>query len=421
MLNLDFADPKTNADPFPIFAQLRESDPVHWSPVLKAWVITRYDDVRRVAVSNSDMSADRLAPFFATVPAANQGSYANLITYLGKWMVFRDPPEHTRLRRLFTKAFTSRSIKALEPNVEEIVALLFNEMERKARSTGVVDWIADFAYPLPATVMMDLLGVARDDLGRVKEWSDDIALFIGTSRATADKYIRAEAGAKAMADYFRNIIAERTVDPKGDIISQLVTEPDKREALTDDEVIATCILLLFAGHETTTNLLGNGFYYTMNSPEQWARVKDDLSLAESAVEEWLRYDGPSGALVRVITANVEFGGRKLLKGQRLFAFINSANRDPEQFGDADRFDFGRSPNPHLTFGHGIHFCLGAQLARLEGQIALRSLIERFPGISLAADPTPGWNDSIILRGIQSLPVRLRYAYKASYTGDKDGF
>ena len=283
MLNLDFADPKTNADPFPIFSQLRESDPVHWSTALKAWVITRYDDVRRVAVSNSDMSAERLAPFFATVPAESQGGYANLMTYLGKWMVFRDPPEHTRLRRLFTKAFTSRSIKALEPNVEEIVALLLDEIEKKARSTGVVDWIADFAYPLPATVMMDLLGVPREDLHRVKDWSDDIALFIGTSRATADKYIRAEAGAKAMADYFRDIIAKRTVDPQGDIISQLVSEPDKREALTEDEVIATCILLLFAGHETTTNLLGNGFYYTMSSPEQWARVKDDPSLAESAV------------------------------------------------------------------------------------------------------------------------------------------
>ncbi|MBB1090413.1 cytochrome P450 [Rhodopseudomonas palustris] len=407
MPNLDFADPKINADPFPVFAQLRESDPVHWSPVLKAWVITRYDDVRRVAVSNADMSAERLAPFFATVPAESQSGFANLMTYLGKWMVFRDPPEHTRLRRLFTKAFTSRSVMALEPNVGEIVALLFDEMEQKARSTGVVDWIADFAYPLPATVMMDLLGVPRDDLHRVKDWSNDIALFIGTSRATADKYLRAEAGAKAMAEYFRGIIASRTVDPQDDIISQLVTEPDKREALTDDEVIATCILLLFAGHETTTNLLGNGFYYTMNAPEQWARVKDDPSLAETAVEEWLRYDGPSGALVRVVTADVEFGGRTMLQGQRVFAFINSANRDPEQFGDADRLDLGRSPNPHLTFGHGIHFCLGAQLARLEGQIALRALIERFPGISLAADSAPGWRDSIILRGMQSLPVRLR--------------
>ncbi|MBR1202996.1 MULTISPECIES: cytochrome P450 [unclassified Bradyrhizobium] len=407
MLNLDFADPSTNADPFPIFARLRESDPVHWSSAMKTWVITRYEDVKRVAVANSDMSAERLAPFFATVPAESQGGYAHLMTYLGNWMVFRDPPEHTRLRRLFTKAFTSRSVKALEPNVEQIVGFLFDQMEKKAWSSGVVDWIADFAYPLPATVMMDLLGVPREDLYLVKDWSDDIALFVGTSRATADKYLRAEAGAKAMANYFRGILAKRAADPKDDIISQLVSAREDREALTDDEVIATCILLLFAGHETTTNLLGNGLYYTLKSPEQWKRVKDDPSLAESAVEEWLRYDGPSGALARVITADLDFGGKRLLKGQRLFAFVNAANRDSEQFQDADRFDIGRSPNAHLTFGHGIHFCLGAQLARLEGQIALRGLIERFPDTALAYASAPDWKDSLILRGLQSLPVRLR--------------
>ena len=196
MLNLDFADPKTNADPFPLFAQLRESDPIHWSSAMKGWVITRYEDVKHVTTAHSDMSADRLSPFFAAAPADRRSSYAHLMTYLGKWMVFRDPPEHTRLRRLFTKAFTSRSVKALEPNVEQIVGLLFDEMEQKSRSNGVVDWIADFAYALPATVMMDLLGVPREDLRLVKEWSDEIALFIGTARATPDKYLRAEAGAK---------------------------------------------------------------------------------------------------------------------------------------------------------------------------------------------------------------------------------
>lgn len=407
MLNLDFADPKTNADPFPLFAQLRESDPIHWSSAMKGWVITRYEDVKHVTTAHSDMSADRLSPFFAAAPADRRSSYAHLMTYLGKWMVFRDPPEHTRLRRLFTKAFTSRSVKALEPNVEQIVGLLFDEMEQKSRSNGVVDWIADFAYALPATVMMDLLGVPREDLRLVKEWSDEIALFIGTARATPDKYLRAEAGAKSMADYFRGILAKRTVDPRDDIISKLVVARDEREALTDDEVIATCILLLFAGHETTTNLLGNGFYYTMKFQDQWQRIKDDPSLVDLAVEEWLRYDGPSGALVRIMTADVELGNKQLLQGQRLFAFVNAANRDPEQFADSDRFDIGRSPNAHLTFGQGIHFCLGAPLARLEGQIALRSLIERFPGIALATTVAPEWNDLLVLRGMQSLPVRLR--------------
>lgn len=406
MPSFDFADPEINADPFPHFAHLRETDPIHWSPSMKAWIITRYDDVKRLAVANSDISANRLAPFFAATSANGPGTYENLMTYLGNWMVFRDPPEHTRLRRLFTKAFTSRSVKAFSPNIEQIVGLLFDDLEEKALRTGVVDWIADFAYPLPATVMMDLIGVPRSDLDAVKRWSDDIALFIGTSRASADKYALAEAGARAMANYFRDILAERAADPRDDIISQLVSPQDDSEALTTDEVIATCILLLFAGHETTTNLLGNGLYYTMTFPDQWARLKGDLSLIEPAVEEWLRYDGPSGALARVVTADVEFGGKRLLQGQRVFAFVNAANRDPEQFADADRFDVGRKPNTHLTFGHGIHFCLGAPLARLEAQIALLRLIERFPGIAMVNTEPLEWRDSLILRGLKSLPVRL---------------
>lgn len=407
MLDLNFADPATNADPFPVYDRLRKEDPVHWSSAMKAWVFTRFDDVKRVAGFGPELSADRLTPFFAAASSANKTDYPNLMAYLGQWMVFRDPPDHTRLRRLFTKAFTSRSVEALVPNIEQIVELLFDQMEQNAKANGVVDWISDFAYPLPATVIMDLLGVPREDLRRVKTWSDDVALFIGTSRATADKYARAEAGARAMAEYFRGIVAERTSEPRHDIISQLVASRDEQEALTADEVIATCILLLFAGHETTTNLIGNGFYYTMRHPDQWDRVKGDRSLIGPAIEEWLRYDGPSGALARVVVDDVEYGGKRMLRGQRLFAFVNAANRDPVQFPDADRFDLGRTPNAHLTFGHGIHFCLGAPLARLEGQVALRALADRFPNIRLASDVPPGWKDSLILRGLQSLPVRLR--------------
>jgi cytochrome P450 len=407
MVYVDFADPSVNADPFPVFTHLRARDPVHWSAPMKAWLITRYDDVKRVALDNTAISADRLTPFFAAVPAERRHGYPNLMTYLGHWMVFRDPPEHTRLRRLFTKVFTPRSVESLRPNIEQIVGHLFDAMEHNARATGTADWIADFAYPLPATVIMDLLGVPRDDLQRVKVWSDAIALFIGTARASADKYRRAEVGARAMADYFRTIVAQRAKAPRDDIISQLVAAREEREVLTDDEVIATCILLLFAGHETTTNLIGNGFYYTMKFPDQWERVKGDPSLLEPAIEEWLRYDGPTGALARVVATDIDFGDKRLLRGQRVFAFSNAANRDPKQFPNADAFDLGRTPNAHLTFGHGIHFCLGAPLARLEGQIALRALIERFPNIGLANQDAPAWHDSLMLRGLQSLTVRLR--------------
>jgi cytochrome P450 len=252
---------------------------------------------------------------------------------------------------------------------------------------------------------MDLLGVPRADLERVKVWSDDIALFIGTAQVAGNKYLRAEAGAKAMSDYFRSLVEDRTARPTDDMISHLVLARDDRDALSTDEIIGTCILLLFAGHETTTNLIGNGFLYSMKHRGQWERLVADPALAESAVEEFLRYDGPSGAMARVAAADIEMRGKTIREGQRVFAFMNSANRDPEAFDDPERFDIGRPQNPHMTFGHGIHFCLGAPLARLEAQIAAIRLAERLPRIRLCSGE-PEWHDSLILRGVKALPVQL---------------
>ena len=368
-------------------------------------IVTRYADVRQVALNNREISADRLTPFFRNNPEYRSGRLESLVRYLNHWMVFRDPPDHTRLRRLFTKAFTPTAVANLAPNIESIVGDLIDAMEAKARRGEPVDFIADFAYPLPATVIMDLLGVPRDDLERVKVWSDDIALFIGTARTTGNKYLRAEAGAKAMASYFRELVEARTRQPTEDMISQLVLARDDRDALTTDEIIGTCILLLFAGHETTTNLIGNGFLYSMRNRAQWERLIAEPALADSAVEEFLRYDGPSGAVARVAAADLEMGGKTIREGQRVFAFVNSANRDPEAFEDPERFDIGRPVNPHMTFGHGIHFCLGAPLARLEARIAAVRLGERLPGIRLKGGE-PEWHDSLILRGVKSLPVAL---------------
>jgi len=400
----DLGDPAVNADPFPAFARLRAEDPVHWSPAMKAWIVTRHDDVKRVALNNVEISADRLTPFFQADPT-RRGWVENLMRYLNHWMVFRDPPDHTRLRRLFNKVFTPSAVAALRPGIEQVVAALLDGMAAKAAGGATPDWIADFAYPLPATVIMDLLGVPRSDLGRVKVWSDEIALFIGTAQVAGDKYRRAEQGAQAMAAYFRALVDGRTAAPRDDLISRLVLARDEQEQLHTDEVIGTCILLLFAGHETTTNLIGNGFLYSMRFRDAWERLRGEPALVDSAVEEWLRYDGPSGAVARVMAADLEFGGRRLKQGQRVFAFVNAANRDPEQFPEAERFDIARRPNPHLTFGHGIHFCLGAPLARLEAQIALRRLLERFPDIRLAGG-APQWHDSLILRGVKALPVHL---------------
>ena len=401
----DLGRAETNANPFPDFARLRAEDPVHWSPAMKAWIVTRYDDVKRVALNNKEISADRLTPFFKTNAEYQRGGIESLARYLNHWMVFKDPPDHTRLRRLFNKVFTPTAVENLRANIEDIVAHLLDGMAAKARRGETVDYIADFAYPLPASVIMDMLGVPRADLRRVKAWSDDIALFIGTAQVAGNKYLRAEEGARQMAAYFRELVEARTAAPTSDMLSQLVLARDEKDALTTDEVIGTAILLLFAGHETTTNLIGNGFLYTMRFREQWERLKADPTLAPSAVEEWLRYDGPSGALARVASGDIALGGRLIKSGQRVFAFMNAANRDPQAFAEAERFDIGRDPNPHLTFGHGIHFCLGAPLARLEAQIAAVRLAERFPGIALAGG-APDWHDSLILRGVKALPVTL---------------
>jgi cytochrome P450 len=401
----DLGNPATNANPFPEFARLRAEDPVHWSPAMKAWIVTRYADVKQVALNNRQISADRLTPFFKTNPEYQKGSIESLVRYLNHWMVFRDPPDHTRLRRLFNKAFTPTSVENLRPNIEDIVAHLIDGMQAKARRGETIDYIADFAYPLPASVIMDLLGVPRADLERVKVWSDDIALFIGTAQVAGNKYLRAEAGAKAMSGYFRTLVEARTAQPRDDMISQLVLARDDRDALSTDEIIGTCILLLFAGHETTTNLIGNGFLHAMRYRGEWERLVADPTLAATAIEEFLRYDGPSGALARVAAADLEMGGKTVREGQRVFAFMNSANRDPEAFENAERFDIGRAQNPHLTFGHGIHFCLGAPLARLEAQVAAVRLAERLPDIRLCGGE-PEWHDSLILRGVKSLPVTL---------------
>jgi cytochrome P450 len=399
-LHFDPADPATNADPFPIFRRLQDEDPVHWSDPVRGWVVTRYDDVRAIALDRA-MSADRVRPFFDVLPGEEQRRLADLGRYLTLWAVFKDAPDHTRLRGLMNRAFTPRAVEALRPNIERIVDDLLDAIVER----GNADLIADFAYPLPASVIMDMLGVPRSDLGVMKVWSDDIALFVGIARATPDKYAKAQAGTREMAAYFRRLVAERRKAPREDMISALIAAEEAEARLTEDEIVASCILLLFAGHETTANLIGNGVLAFLRHPAELAKLRARPALAESAVEECLRYDGPSGALARVVAVDHEMGGRLLKAGERVYAWMNAANRDPRRFSNPDRFDIARPDNRHLTFGHGAHFCLGAPLARLEAQIAFPRLFERLQGLELTTDKFE-WMDSLILRGVKKLPVRF---------------
>jgi cytochrome P450 len=392
-------DPGVLADPFPLYARMRDEDPAHWSPRLKAWVLTRYEDVKRVCLDGT-MSSDRLRPFFATLPAAEAGKVAELARYLTLWMVFRDPPEHTRLRRLTAKVFHVRSINALRPSIERLTHWLLDSLAGRQE----FDFIGEFAMPLPALVIMDMLGAPREELGRLKRLSDEMALFIGSARDAPEKYQRAAAATREMAELFRALIGARRAQPQRDLLSDLVALDDGGDRLSDDELVATCILLLFAGHETTTHHLANGLRALMHFPDQLEKLRQNPALAPAAVEELLRYDGPIGAQVRIVLEPHSLHGKALKAGDRVFLLMNAANRDPRAYDQPDRVELARNGVPHLTFGFGAHLCLGFPLARLEGQIALPAVLARWRRLELAGDE-PAWMDSMVLRGMKAMPLR----------------
>ena len=396
-------DPAVVADPFPLYARLRDEDPVHWSASLKAWVVTRYDDVKRVCMDTGGMSSDRLRPFFATLPGAEAARVAQLMRYLTLWMVFRDPPEHTRLRRLAAKVFNARSIHALRGEVETISRWLLDALQERDE----FELHAEFAGPLPGLVIMHMLGVPREELPRLKHLSDEMALFIGSARDARDKYARAEAATAEMAGLFRDLAMMRRARPSRDLLTELVQVEDQGERLSDDELVATCVLLLFAGHETTTHHIANGLRSLLEFPAELARLRERPDLAASAVEELLRYDGPIGAQVRIVQRPQTIHGKALNPGERVFLLMNAANRDPRAYPDPDRLDLQRRGVPHLTFGFGTHLCLGFPLARLEGQIALPALLARWKTIELAA-PRLEWIDSMVLRGMKAMRLRVRH-------------
>jgi len=394
-------DPAFLADPFPLFRRMQDEDPCHWSPRLKAWVLTRYEDVRGVCLDR-EMSSDRLRPFFAALPPPEAHRIADIMRYLSLWMVFRDPPEHTRLRRLTSKVFHVKSMHAMRPGIEALMHRLLESIGERRE----FDFIGEFAGPLPALVIMDMLGVPAHELTRVKRLSDDMALFIGSSRMAADKYAIAEAATREMAAYFRALIEARRTRPRADLLSELVHLEDDGERLSDDELVASCLLLLFAGHETTTNHIANGLLALLRFPRERDRLRAEPSLAPAAVEELLRYDGPNGAQVRIVQGSRALHGKTLQPGERVFILLNAANRDPRAYADPDRVDIGRDGPPHLAFGFGMHICLGFPLARLEGQIALPAVLARWPGLELA-DARPQWLNSMVFRGMKSMPVRVR--------------
>lgn len=398
-LVFDPRDPDVIQRPLETLLRLQAEDPVHWSPLLKGWVLTRHDDVKSVQM-NSGVTSDRLTPFFESQQGEERARLNDLIRYLNTWVVFKDPPDHTRLRTLLNKVVTPAVMRDLEDGITELADGLLDRIA--ARGDGRFECISEFANPLPASVIMDLLGVPREDMEDLRDWSMQLQPFLGNATSTGDKYETGRAGIVAMADYFRAAAKDREASPRGDVISHFVMLAQTGQ-ITEDEVIGSCILFLFAGHETTTNLIGNGIRALLANPDQKARLLADPSLAASAVEEMLRFEGPTGAVVRVVKEAFEMRGKLLRKGDRVYAMVNAANHDPEVFENAAQFDITRSPNRHLTFNHGIHFCLGAPLARAEGRIAISRLFARFPNVALASDSAE-YMDTLTMRGVREMPM-----------------
>ena len=386
-------DPEFVADPYPMYHRLRAEDPVHHSP-LGFWVLTRYPDVmamlRDPRLIKEPIAAFVAARFGMAVPPG-----------LGLSMLDRDPPDHTRLRGLVSKAFTPRALERLRPEIQQIVDGLLDEVAAR----GSMDLVEEFAYPLPVRVICEMLGVPVKDHERFKAWGLDIARGLDAIMLPPDSEVgqRSVSGRRALADYFRGLIAERRAAPRDDMLSALIAAEEAGDKLNEEELLATCILLLVAGHETTVNLIGNGTLALLRHPDQLRKLRERPGLIGTAVEELLRFDGPVQRTARIPSEDITIGGQTIGKGEMVMPFLGAADRDPTQFPDPDRLDITRADNRHIAFGMGIHFCLGAPLARMEGQIAINTLLARLPRLALATD-RPQFRQSLTLRGLQALPL-----------------
>ena len=383
--------PQFRCDPYPTYRWYREEDPVHWNglpdrPGAGTWYLFRYDDVL-AALTNGSLGKTNnpLAP-------------GPLGTMLAQWMLLRNPPDHTRLRALVSSAFTPHVVDRLRPAIQGIADVLLDEVQ----SQGEMDVILHYASALPLIVIAELLGVPRRDRARLRKWSIDLSVIVDLN-ATREGVAKATQSMMELTEYLRGIAGERRANPQEDLITALIAAEEDGETLTQDELLAMCVLLLGAGHETSVNLIGNGTLALLQHPDQLARLRDDPSVAESAVEELLRYDSSVQMVFREALEDLDIGGKTIRKGEAVTMLLGSANRDPAQFLDPDRLDLTRSRKRHGAFGMGIHFCLGAPLAGLEAQIAFQTLLRRMPHLQLRPGPLH-WGEGIVFHGLEHLPV-----------------
>lgn len=388
-------------DPYPIYQRFLEEGPIHyvdWGPGM--WAVFRYADCSSI-LKDSRLSAKRSAALLLALPAETRAEFAELARMLGLWMLFIDAPEHSRLRKLMNKGFSPAVAESLRPQIEAIV----DRMLEPLRHASEAELMHEIAHPLPVRVIAEMLGLSGSGQDRLVQWSDAIATFIGNPRRTLEQTHRAQLAIVALTEFFRGAVAERRRRRGGDLISLLLDIEEDGEVLTEEELYAQCVMLLFGGHETTRNLIGNGMHALLQHPEELSRLRDQPQMIRPAVEELLRYESPVQYAGRILKDDMELCGARLHQGDVIAFMLGAANRDPQQFEDPCRLNLTRLNNAHLAFGAGPHFCIGNQLARLEGQVAILRLVEEFPRMQLASE-RPEWAPNIGLRGLRALPVTL---------------
>lgn len=389
-------------DPYPAYRRLRETDPVHWAEELHGWVVTGYDDVYGALRAPDDFSSDRLDRLLGSrVSPQALAVIAPFVSLASRWMWMIDAPDHTRVRRVFNHGFTPRAVRRLRPLIEETVGTLLDAVAEQGR----MDLIADFAYPLPATVLADVYGIPREDAPLLKQWSDAMKVFIGGTPDLAAMAGPAADSMREMMAYFTAVIAERRTDPGEDLVSALVHAQDPDGPLDPDSLCANLVLVLAASYATTQDMIGNGVLGLLRQRDEWRRLGQDPTLLPSAIDEVLRYDGPVQLTHRVATRDIELHGTAIAQGDLVYLIRAAANRDPLRFADPDRIDVGRRDTGHVAFGAGVHYCIGASLARVEGVATLQALLRRLPELELdPAAPAAYRADSLQFRGLRTLPV-----------------
>jgi len=393
-------DPEVLANPYPLYHRLQEEAPVYWDPFLHAWVVTRYDDVLTVLLK---YSADR-TPTPEKLAEMGLSQIGPIAKVMVKQMLFMDAPAHTRLRSLASYAFMPARVAVLRERIQSVAESLIEAM--KGRET--VDIIADFAEPLPAIVTASMLGVPESDWSQLKTWSASFAEMLGNFQHNPERAQSVLHTVESLVQYFKAAVAEQRRRPSAGLVHDLMVAEVNGDRLTEEEVIANSIVTMVGGQETTTNLIGNGLMALVKNPDQMERLRQDPSLMQSAVEELLRYESPSQQTARLAPEGAELGGKKIVKGTAVIAVMAAGNRDPRRFPEPDRLDLGRKDNRHLAFGWAAHFCFGAPLARLEGQIAFEALLRHFSKITLEPKPLR-WRHNLGLRGLTALPVRAEAA------------